>query len=824
MCSRSSSGPTGKMADANVPSVSVPAALHFAAEGDAGETCQRVSPFAAPPCLDGQGLGQEARPTASGDERCGIAALTAGLEGTTDSASRSPAASTEGYIQSFNNALPGLLLTLLPDILPALLPAAKVAAMQASNASPAAQQIPAQQLRSVLDAALPAALATALPEALSAMLPVILRAAAAPPAAGPAAARQSSLEQQSAAEQQLVRMLFEADAAEPEPEPAPPAKAASRASSDTENGPTTNSTTATTTTASAAVPIDRMLHRPASATNANVAVASATNTRGAAPNGDAASLRSLSLVAASVPGRQSGSAASSPREGPKSAGQHQQQYPPAHQQQQQSQANSGSQPPVFSRSSLGSVGGHAGMSTTSWGAGEDAHSHSDEACSTCSAADVPSPFTAGDISAHVGTGSNAPNSGTNAFVGTAAPEAGLSRPGGSPAAGNSCFTLSNEALLDRLQELQPGCGSPAAELLVAAGRLQSTQNATVAALLAQQKQHQQQHSQAQAQAQQLQHLQQLQQQQQQAQQQLQMLSSLAGFSANGSSVLSLGGDVASQDLAGALLAGGTGGNQWRRNSGTSGPGCTLPGLTDVWTGAASGTLSDTDALASIASLAQCQQQQQQQQQQQLLAAVAAANGVRGNAFRPEDIITLGAATGGASLPLGAAVAGAGELGVVMDAVLRRMVLVSAQVAAELARACASFSGAQAQLHHLCCVIAEQLVDVAAMAPEVASALLRALAAHRTRGAQATDVDPRVMGRILQLLRWERSGYSIKEHLAKVCLCLQAPRLGCMVLLYSTCPACALYPVLTLPCVLSLAGLAPPDATCAWCRWSSGWTA
>jgi hypothetical protein len=36
--------------------------------------------------------------------------------------------------------------------------------------------------------------------------------------------------------------------------------------------------------------------------------------------------------------------------------------------------------------------------------------------------------------------------------------------------------------------------------------------------------------------------------------------------------------------------------------------------------------------------------------------------------------------------------------------------------------------------------------------QVASALLRALAVNRARGAQATDVDPRVMGRILQLLR------------------------------------------------------------------------
>ncbi|EFJ41540.1 hypothetical protein VOLCADRAFT_98410 [Volvox carteri f. nagariensis] len=162
----------------------------------------------------------------------------------------------------------------------------------------------------------------------------------------------------------------------------------------------------------------------------------------------------------------------------------------------------------------------------------------------------------------------------------------------------------------------------------------------------------------------------------------------------------------------------------------------------------------------------------------LMAAAGAGTSCCGRAVRPEDFLTFGAAGGaGLQLPVptgaglgsqaaavqlaaAAAVAAAGggaaatstDLASYMDSALRRMLLVSPQVAAELARACGAFSGAHAQLHHLCCIIAEQLLDVAAMAPEVAAALLRALAAHRARGAQATDVDPRVMGRILQLLR------------------------------------------------------------------------
>eukprot|EP00198_Chlamydomonas_reinhardtii_P012596 XP_001701933.1 predicted protein [Chlamydomonas reinhardtii] len=107
-------------------------------------------------------------------------------------------------------------------------------------------------------------------------------------------------------------------------------------------------------------------------------------------------------------------------------------------------------------------------------------------------------------------------------------------------------------------------------------------------------------------------------------------------------------------------------------------------------------------------------------------------------LRAEDLLALGGNPAAAAAQLAAAAAAGGavtnspDLSTYMDAALRRMLL--------------------AQLHHLCCVIAEQLLDVAAMAPEVAAALLRALASHRARGAQATDVDPRVMGRILQLLR------------------------------------------------------------------------
>jgi hypothetical protein len=50
----------------------------------------------------------------------------------------------------------------------------------------------------------------------------------------------------------------------------------------------------------------------------------------------------------------------------------------------------------------------------------------------------------------------------------------------------------------------------------------------------------------------------------------------------------------------------------------------------------------------------------------------------------------------------------------------------AQVASELARACGAFSTAHSQLHHLCCVIADQLLDVAAIAPEVRRRLAREL--------------------------------------------------------------------------------------------------
>ncbi|GLI60896.1 hypothetical protein VaNZ11_003127 [Volvox africanus] len=438
---------------------------------------------------------------------------------------------------------------------------------------------------------------------------------------------------------------------------------------------------------------------------------------------------------------------------------------------------------MCSRRSGGSGGGG------SMGHGEDGMSSVEDALSTCSGGDLPSPYT--EICAGLGSAL-----GTGATVNSSAVGSFLMHSGNSAdsTAATGLYGISADTLLDRLQQVHqsqhsagPASGisvpvghiaSPA-ELLVAASRnggagaaggviasqlvqqAQSSQAAVAAALFMQQQQQQrQQQQEAEAAV--------------AAQQQLQQLQALV-----------VGRSLSEQDLVPSSPPLSTtavaGGMQWRRSSGTN---VAFGG--DLWqtdadalgfAAAAQLALGQQQQQQAIAAAGLLQQQQQQQQQQQMiaqsLAAVAAANAA-GRAVRAEDFLTFGTNVSGTGLQmqaasglgsqaaaaqLAAATAAAGgaapsatDLASYMDTALRRMLLVSPQAASELARACGAFSGAHAQLHHLCCIIAEQLLDVAAMAPEVASALLRALAAHRTRGAQATDVDPRVMGRILQLLR------------------------------------------------------------------------
>ncbi|GIL65057.1 hypothetical protein Vafri_18905 [Volvox africanus] len=445
---------------------------------------------------------------------------------------------------------------------------------------------------------------------------------------------------------------------------------------------------------------------------------------------------------------------------------------------------------MYSRSSGGSGGGG------SMGHGEDGMSSVEDALSTCSGGDMPSPCTeiCGGLGGALGTGGTVNSSAISSFL----MHSGNSADG---AAAAGLYGIRGDTLLDRLQQVHqsqhsaapasavsvPGHIASPAELLVAASRNGGA--GAAGGVLASQLVQQAQPSQAAVAAALFMQQQQQQRQQQQeaeaavaAQQQLHQLQQLQA--------LVVGRSLSEQDfvppsppLSSTAAAGGV---QWRRSSGTD-----VAFSSDLWQ-------TDADALgfAAAAQLALGQQQQQQQQQaiaaagllqqqqqqqqQQLiaqsLAAVAAANAA-GRAVRAEDFLTFGTNVSGTGLQMQAAsglgsqaaaaqlaaaaaatatasntAPSATDLASYMDTAIRRMLLVSPQAASELARACGAFSGAHAQLNHLCCIIAEQLLDVAAMAPEVAAALLRALAVHRTRGAQATDVDPRVMGRILQLLR------------------------------------------------------------------------
>ncbi|GLC48696.1 hypothetical protein PLESTB_000126800 [Pleodorina starrii] len=804
--------------------------------------------------------------------------------------------------------LPDVLRSLLPSLLPALVPAAVAAALPAASsaaaASPAASSLESI-LPALLEAALLPALATSLPKAIAATTSVLFKAAAAtaataapeevsrlpppPPAAAASGERQqsTSLEQQCAAEAQLVRMLFGADGLEQQQPAAAAAPSvldvaaaiasrgssaagsdhsASRAGSPTGSGTGSGARSPAGQRIDSSAPVvvvaaqqqqqqqneddDAILHQFEQQVKATAvgtvsagasdraparrpslaAFAGATTSLNTAA-GDMFSRRlsdtNCHLVATTGgggSGARTAAAGRPPVNVAKIPAGHSpnghghvvvvggQQNPQQQQQQQQLLP--------YCRSSGGSGGGGGGNSTHSlMGHPEDGVSSSsaDDALSSCSGGDMPSPYN--DLHAvalSLGTG-GAVNSGANSFLLSGGSGGDVT---GADAAATGLYGISGDMLLDRLQQVHQSQHSAAAAAAAAGGHHVASPAELLRSQLAaaQQAQQQQQSTQAATTAaavsaalfaQQQQQQQQRQQQQQQeaqaqaaavcAQQQLQQLQQLQAFVS--------GRSLSEQDLVvppspplGTVAAAAGGGVPWRRSS-----------ATDATFGASAADLwqSDADALGFAAAqlaLGQQQQQQQAQQQQQVmaagilqqqqqqqaaaaaaqqqhqqllaqsLAAVAAANAA-GRAVRPEDFLAFGAA--GLQLPAastaglggqaaaaqlaaaaaaaaggggGAAAATATDLASYMDAALRRMLLVSPQVASELARACGAFSGAHAQLHHLCCVIAEQLLDVAAMAPEVAAALLRALAAHRARGAQATDVDPRVMGRILQLLR------------------------------------------------------------------------
>ncbi|KAG2435218.1 hypothetical protein HXX76_007301 [Chlamydomonas incerta] len=718
MKSASSSGPVGPVeqpAAAAVPQEAAalaPARFSgFAAEASDGVGRQQHSPFAS---------------AGSHDSDTGSHLHEAGDRNVPDATTPehlTPSGSASSDQHRLQQLLPGVLQSLLPSLLPALLPGAVAAAMPSASAAASAAAATAGGstatsaaavaiTRAIVEAALPAALAAALPQALSAALAALLKSANGEQTAAAAAQqqpllasgeRQASLDQQGAAEQQLVRLLFGAEA-----------------------GAEAGAIAAASQSMTVVKPSDLVVGSPAAHSH-NSGSSSPTERSSTAVAAAAASnsMFSRRLSETTVSGSSAvvavaGSAVTAQRAVAQ----------PSHAHHAHASVTGG-----CSRSSINS-GNHA----QHWaGAACDGESSVEDVLSTCSGDALVTPSPYGDAccgnSSAPGTGA-AVNSSANSFLFSASSQAHMLPTGLSGAnidgLGEVSGLYSMTGGRDDLLSSNSNGPSPAELLMAAAGRVNGNNNATMA-LLAQQQQQQQQQAAAAAVAQQ---------QQQQQYQQLQQLQALVAAGAAGSDL----GAPASPPLG---LA------QWRRDTDAA---------ADLWGQADADPLSF--AAASLALNQQQQQQacvgllQQQQQQQMLaqsLAAVAAANAA-GRQLRAEDLLALGGNPAAAAAQLAAAAAAgggvtnSGDLSTFMDAALRRMLLVSPQVAAELARVCGAFSGAQAQLHHLCCVIAEQLLDVAAMAPEVASALLRALASHRARGAQATDVDPRVMGRILQLLR------------------------------------------------------------------------
>ncbi|KXZ47634.1 hypothetical protein GPECTOR_34g793 [Gonium pectorale] len=765
--------------------------------------CMQTSPFAA-------AAADEAAPVAACHEARSTAAAS---KGSTSQASRSLSPLAQQQLQTL---LPEVLQGVIPELVKTLLPGAMAAALPPAAAAATINSTTPSAVAAVLDAALPAALAEALPKAVAATLSVLIKTAAAGggPACIPdggvgavsasklkATERQPSLDQQVAAELQLVRMLFGADSAEAplaaqraqaaRPPALDVAAVAATAPAPAASSPAGSSVAAPTSPADSPdgnVHADpQLLWRPSSASgHPDLGNTASEPASGAAVSSPQVPSTLTALTAASSNGGSSdmysrrlsdtyhgavpaGGVARPPQQPLQPAQQQQHSSAhggraggkPHHHPHGQHHQPTGHLPSTFSRSSGGSGGG----ANPSW-PHED--SSVDDGLSSCSGGDVPSPYhdlrASGNSAA--GTGA-AVNSAANSFL-LAAGEAAAADAAAASAAAADMYAINREALIDRLQRLQMPSQAPAAEvatptaeelLMVAAGRgslvgqVASSQAAATAAaaLFMQQQQHQQQH-----------------QQQQQAaaaaaQQQMQQMHQLQQLQALVSGV----GQPEMSPTSPQMTA--DGGLQWRRVSGTDAGLGFGASATDLWQ-------SDADALGLAVALGQQQQQQQavaagllqqqqQQQQQQLLAQSLAAVAAANRPLRAEDLLGLGGTGtvglqlgGGAAAQLAAAAAAAAnpgaaaDLATYMDAALRRMLLVSPQVASEMARACGAFSGAHAQLHHLCCVIAEQLLDVAAMAPEVAAALLRALAAHRARGAQATDVDPRVMGRVLQLLR------------------------------------------------------------------------
>ncbi|KAG2489523.1 hypothetical protein HYH03_011974 [Edaphochlamys debaryana] len=679
--------------------------------------------------------------------------------------------------QRLHALLPSVVARVMPELLPALLPSALEAAIASASAVTSTDGPDAASVPAMLEAAVPAALAAVLPKALTATLASLIHyatAGASSPStfSGEAAAvlggeRQTSLDQQGAAELQLVRLLFGAEGGDVAQQ-----QEAQRVISQG---------------APKALNLAELPAAPSSVHSGDSPVgAGAASAAGSGPHSPvnqpaSRSSSSTAAAAAAAAAHQPAAAHLSPLS-PAGAAARCLAPPPANG--QSNHHNHHAQP--HASASFHARASHHSHSHSHLGGpsqhllgGEDAMSSVEDALSTCSNDATPSPY-----GEHGGGGSNggtgaAVNSSANSFLmdsqalsansvtGTLVPGLTGVDPLGigadsaaDMAAAAGMYGFNRDALYDRLQQLQgqPGAGGAAtpAELLMAAasgramaagGGGQGQQAAAAAAQLyaAQQAQHAQQHAQQQAQqAQQL--------------QQLQQLQALVAGRQSGC-LLPTGG--LSEDLGPTSPNTGPGMPTWRRTSGTTGAELGLGHWTlgsseadAVNLAAASLALNQqqqAQAQAAAAGLLHQQQAQAQHQQYlaQSLAAVAAANAA--GAFNGAGGLQLAAAAGlGGAAGLPANVAA--DLATYMDAALRRMLLVSPQVAAELARACGAFSGAHAQLHHLCCVIAEQLLDVAAMAPEVAAALLRALAAHRARGAQATDVDPRVMGRILQLLR------------------------------------------------------------------------
>ncbi|PNW86434.1 hypothetical protein CHLRE_02g086300v5 [Chlamydomonas reinhardtii] len=636
-----------------------------------------------------------------------------------------PTGSASSDQQRLQQLLPGVLQSLLPSLLPALLPGAVAAAMPSASAAASAAAVTAGGstaasatavaiTSAIVEAALPAALAAALPQALSAALSALFKSASGEESSSSSAPqqpqltageRQASLDQQGAAEQQLVRLLFGAEAVAEggatAPAPAASQPVAVPKPSELDVGSPHGSVAAHSHNSGSSSPTER--------SSAAVAAAAAGNSM------FSRRLSETTAIGSSAVAVVAGSAVTAQR---------------AIAQPQHAHHAHG---PVAGGGSRSSV--HSGNHAQHW----EGESSAEDALSTCSGDALVTPSPYGDVccgnSSAPGTGA-AVNSSANSFLFSGSSQAQLLPTGLSGSNIDGLGEVSSLYSMSGRDDLLSGNGngpSPAELLMAAAGRVNGGNNATMALLA----QHQHQHQQAAAAA-----AAQQQQQQQQQQFQLQQLQALVAAGAAGSDL----GAPASPPLG---LA------PWRRDTDT---------VADLWGQADADSLSF--AAASLALNQQQQQQQQaagllQQQQQQMLAqslaAVAAANAA-GRQLRAEDLLALGGNPAAAAAQLAAAAAAGGavtnspDLSTYMDAALRRMLLVSPQVAAELARVCGAFSGAQAQLHHLCCVIAEQLLDVAAMAPEVAAALLRALASHRARGAQATDVDPRVMGRILQLLR------------------------------------------------------------------------